>query len=97
MQSNDGVSGYTVYYTTASTQPASPSYTYSGTGTHQQQLTGLVANKQYNFWVVALGTKVYYTDSDTFTLSQKTAELAPHQKHTLSQDGQTTKNTINVK
>lgn len=95
-KTNEGISGYTIYYSTQNTQPATPSYTISNSGTTQQQINGLAPNTTYYFWVVVVGNRVYYKNSDPDTANKST--LAPEQlpAPTLSSDGTTT-SSIRVK
>jgi hypothetical protein len=76
--------------------PSTPSYSFAGTSTTEKQITGLSANTRYYFWVVALGTKVYYKDSDPVSTNQKTLNLAQLPTPTLSKDSSTT-TSIKVK
>lgn len=79
----DGVTGYSIYVSQTNTKPANPHSVYSGTSTTSLRLVDLSANRQYYFWVVANGNKVYYTDSDP--VSASTSTLAPEKlpKHSL--------------
>ena len=75
LSNTEGVTGYSIYYSTSNTIPATPAETITNLSTTQKEITNLVANTQYYLWLVAKGHKIYYTDSDPYALAQRTLEL----------------------